>query len=216
MKNLAHYATYAVAALSWLASLSPALVTAIAGPKAGLIAVPVVATAGALLAALHQAGVIPGNSTSPPAAAGSNVAKLVPLLILVSVGLITAGSLTACKTPPTSTQVANAQPYIVAAADIAVATAEQHGVSGAQINAIAKVALAADSGTAATLATVVQVVNQQLAKLNLPPADLAAAQILEAALEAAVQAKIGANASVAAYQAAAGDVLQAVIAATGG
>jgi hypothetical protein len=60
-----------------------------------------------------------------------------------------------------------------------------------------KTALAADAGTAASLATVSSVVNAQLAKLNLPPADLVAAQLLEEALSVAIHAQIGANPNVA-------------------
>ena len=216
MKNLAHYGSYAVAALSWLAALNPGLVAAVAGPHAGAIAIPVIATAGGVLALLHQTGVIPGATPSATPPSAGTAAKMIPVLLMVGAALLTAGSLSACKTPPTAAQVANAQPYITAAVDIAVATAESKGVSAAQINSIAKVALAADAGTAATLSTVASVVNAQLAKLNLPAGDLAAAQILEVALEAAIQAKVGSNADVAAYQAAVATVLQSVIAATGG
>lgn len=110
----------------------------------------------------------------------------------------------------------SAQPVIVAAVDVAVATAEQKGVSAVQINDIAKQALVANQSTSATLATVAAVVNQQLAKLNLPADDLAAAQILEIALAAEIQARIGTNADLAAAHAAVADVLNAVIEASGG
>ncbi len=103
---------------------------------------------------------------------------------------------------------------IVAAVDVAVATAEQKGVSAAQINSIARAALAADSGTTATLATLAAVLNNQIAKLNLPAGDLAAAEVLEVALAAAITAKIGTNASVAAAQTQIAVVLQDVIAVT--
>jgi hypothetical protein len=102
----------------------------------------------------------------------------------------------------------------VAAVDVAVATAEQKGVSAAQINSIARAALAADSGTTATLATLAAVLNNQIAKLNLPAGDLAAAEVLEVALAAAITAKIGTNASVAAAQTQIAVVLQDVIAVT--
>lgn len=110
----------------------------------------------------------------------------------------------------------SSQPYIIAAVDVAVATAEQKGVSSTDINRIAKLALAADSGTAATLATVSSLVNAEIAKLKLPAGDLAAAQVLEIALTAAIQAKIGDNADVAQAQAAVATILTAVIAASGG
>lgn len=120
---------------------------------------------------------------------------------------------TACTTlgtPP------DAAPYIQAAVDIAVATAETKGVSSVQINRVAKLALAADAGTGATLAAIAQVVNTEIASLNLPPADLAGVQLLEAALTAAIQAKIGSNPDLAKAQAAVAEVLRDVIAATGG
>lgn len=128
---------------------------------------------------------------------------LFPLILLALVG---------CKTlsAPTS------QPYITAAVDVAVATAEAKGIPAAQINAIAKQALAADQGTSATLAAVAGVVNAQLAKLNLPAGDLAAAQILEDALSIAIQAQIGNNPDIANAQAIIASVLSIAIAATGG
>jgi outer membrane PBP1 activator LpoA protein len=108
------------------------------------------------------------------------------------------------------------QVYVQAAVDIAVATAETKGVKSTDINRVAKLALAADAGTSATLSTVAAVINAQIGKLNLPPGDLAGVQILEVALSAAIQAKIGDNPTVATTQAAIADVLNAVIAASGG
>ena len=99
---------------------------------------------------------------------------------------------------------------------MAVATAEQKGITAAQINAIAHQALVADSGASATLAAVAGVVNSELAALKLPAGDLAAAQILEAALSVAIAEQIGSNATLANAQAATADVINAVIAATGG
>ena len=109
-----------------------------------------------------------------------------------------------------------AGPYIQAAVDIAVATAESKGVSNADINRIAKIALAADAGTNATLSSIAGVVNVQIAKLNLPPVEIAGIQILEAALSAAIQAKIGSNPDIAQAQVAIAEVLKDVIAASGG
>ena len=97
-----------------------------------------------------------------------------------------------------------------------MATAEAKGISAAQINSIAKQALAADSGATATLAELAALVNAQLAKLTLPAADIQAAAIVEGALGAAIDAQVGQNPTAAATQAAAADVLQAIVAATGG
>jgi len=105
---------------------------------------------------------------------------------------------------------------VSAAVDIAVATAESKGVSASEINKIAKAALVADSSTAATVATIMAAVNAAVAKAHLPAGDQTAILIVEAALDAAIQAKISGSASVAAAQVAIADVLSPVIAATGG
>lgn len=103
-----------------------------------------------------------------------------------------------------------------ASALVAVATAEQKGVPAAQINKVAKAALAADSGVSGTLAAVSILVDQAIATSGLPAADLAAAKILEVAIGAAITSKVGNSASLAQAQAAVADVLKAVIAASGG
>jgi hypothetical protein len=104
----------------------------------------------------------------------------------------------------------------MAAAKVAVATAEAKGVAAAQILNVAQQALAADQGTGATLATVANVINAELVKLKLPQGDIDAATILEASFEIAIQAQIGNNATVAQSQAAVADILNAIIAAAGG
>jgi hypothetical protein len=110
----------------------------------------------------------------------------------------------------------SSQIYVTAAADIAVATAEAKGVKGTDINRIAKLALASDAGTSATLSAISTLVNAQVAKLNLPAGDMAGIAILETALAAAIQGQIANNSNVGAAQAAIADVLNAVIAASGG
>jgi uncharacterized protein YceK len=178
------------------------------GPAAAPYVAPSIIAAGTLLTLLHDTGVIP----SKPAPIITSVAKMVPLMMAI---MLAGSVLSGCSTLSKLTGP-SAQPYVTAAVDIAVATAESKGVPAAQINAIAKQALAADQGTAASLVAVAAVVNAQLAKLNLPPGDLAAAQILEAALGAQIQVQIDKNPGVATAQAAIAQVLQSVIAATGG
>lgn len=97
---------------------------------------------------------------------------------------------------------------------IAVSTAEAKGVSAAQINTIAKAAFAADTDVPTTLSAVGALLDSQIAKLKLPAGDQAAADILVAALEAAIAVKVGTNTSIANAQAAVGVVLTDVIAAT--
>lgn len=108
------------------------------------------------------------------------------------------------------------QPVIDAVVLVAVATAEQKGVPAAQINKVAKAALAADTGVSGTLAAVSTLVDQAISNSGLPAADLAAAKILEVALAAAITAKVGDNANLAAAQADVAVVLNSVIAASGG
>jgi hypothetical protein len=115
-----------------------------------------------------------------------------------------------------------AAPFVQVAVDAAVAGAVGTNpaiakVKAARIKAIAQQALAADSGTTATLAAVEGVVNAQLVKLNLPPADLAAAQLLTATLTAVIQQQLSspsAGAVTAQTQVAIAQVLQDVILAT--
>ena len=202
-----HIVGYVTGILTFVAGFNPALAAAVVGPAGAPYVVPVIGGAGTALVFLHDVGVIP-----TPTSSITNVAKVLPLILAV---LVVVGSLSACATLGKLTTPA-AQPYVTAAVDIAVAAAESKGVTATQINAICKTALAADSGTAATLATVAVVVNAQLAKLNLPAGDLVAAQILEDALSVAIQAQVGADPNVATAQAAIADVLSAAIAATGG
>lgn len=181
--------------------------------KGTLIAV----SAGVLLTAIHNIQTL-ANSASPslpPPSPGTTAKSLAPLALVLLGAMIAMPGLSGCSVLSKLGMPA-AQPYVTAAVDVAVATAEAKGIPAGQINSVCKVALAADSGTAATLATVAAAVNAELAKLNLPPGDLAAAQILEDALSVAIQAQVGANPNVATAQAAIADVLHAAIAATGG
>jgi hypothetical protein len=82
-------------------------------------------------------------------------------------------------------------PWLQIAVDVAVAQVVQNNKAKAiQVKAIAQQVLAADSGTNVALAEIETLVNAKIAALKLPPADLAAAQLLAATLEAVVQAKL--------------------------
>lgn len=194
-----------LAGVAWLANQSPGSFLFL-GPKAAGYASAAIGLAGAVVVFAHQTGWIP----SKPSDKVTTIANaLIPLVLILPL-------LHGCAT---LTKIENAigspaaQPYLIAAADVAVATAEAKGVSAAQITGIAQKALAADSGTAASLATIAAVANAQIAKLGLPAGDVAAAQILEAALTVAIQAQIGNNASIAQAQSAIAVVLNAIIAA---
>lgn len=209
-KYASHLAGYVVAGATIVSGLNPkllppqyAFVTALAGLvvhaashgyTAGQTTSAVSAAVSAATAALNKA--------APVAAAA--------LVLCMGFGLSGCATVEGFFASPAST------PVIESVVLIAVGTAESKGIAAAEINKVCKVALAADSGTGATLATVAAAVNAELATLNLPAADLAAANILEAALSAAIQAKIGSNADVATAQANVATILAAVIAATGG
>jgi hypothetical protein len=210
-----HVIGYITGALTFLSGLNPALVAALVGPAAAPYAVPIIAGAGAALVFLHDIGVI-GSKVAP---AVTSVAKMLPVLLAVSLAVTVSVSLSACATLATVDSTVSSpadQPFIQAGALAAVTTAEAKGISAAQINSIAKQALTADSGATATLAALAALVNGQLSKLNMPPAEGQAAAIVEDALEAAISAQVGSNTTLAATQAAAADVLQAIISATGG
>lgn len=198
----AHALAYAMSALVVVAGL-PAPLQSVLGPHAGEI----VGGAGIILTAIHNA-----QALKAPTA----VAKAMFMLAVLPLLLVASGALTACST----VQGFFASPYapvvVTVGVDVAVATAEQHGVKASDINRIAKIALAANSSTSATLGVVAGVVNAEIGTLNLPPLDLAAAQALEAVVQGAVQAKLDGNPDLAASQADVAQVLQAVITATGG
>jgi hypothetical protein len=109
-------------------------------------------------------------------------------------------------------------PFIQVAVDVAVATAVQKGVPPAKIKSIAQAVLALDSGsTVVNLAAVQALLDAKLATMNLPPADLAAAQVLTAALDAIIQTKLSAPSAgtvTAATEVAVAQVLNDVISAT--
>lgn len=213
-----HVASYIVAALTTLATLAPPVQAAIAAliPGVGAYVPAAVALAGALVTAYHQFTTLSPPATpaavDPPASKQAGVARVSVLLSLVAVAVLVAGCASFGKFVSTPTGGA----VVLASVDVAVATAEQKGIPAAKINAIAKTALAADSGSSATLFALTALVDAQVAKLNLPAGDKAAADILLAALSGAVQAKLAGNATLASTQAAVADVLNAVIAATGG
>jgi hypothetical protein len=178
-----------------------------------------ISIAGIAIGAAHhgyQAGALTNAAQAAVAAAtqalASTPAKLVvaALMLCPFLGLHGCAQVAAFEQSPTGATV------IQASVDVAVATAEAKGISAAQINSIARQALAADQSGAATLAAVTAVVNADVTALKLPAVDQAAADILLAALSAAVQAKVGSNATLAQAQASAAFVINYVIIATGG
>lgn len=135
--------------------------------------------------------------------------KALAAVVVIS-ALVGCASITSFFSSPSGVAVVDASVLV------AVATAEQKGVPAAQINKVAKAALAADTGVAGSLAAISGLVDDAISKSGLPVADLAAAKILEVAIAAAITAKVGDNANLAAAQADVAVVLNAVIAASGG
>lgn len=110
-----------------------------------------------------------------------------------------------------------AAPFVQAAVDAAVATAVTKGVSAAKIKTIASEILAADTGTQVALSAIESIINQKLVALNLPPADLAAAEILTATLTGIIQLQLtgtAATAITAQTQIAVADIMNDLIVAT--
>lgn len=144
---------------------------------------------------------------------GAPVAKLLVVGMLMGAsitGLSGCASVQSFLSSPTGATI------VSAGVQVAVTTAEQRGVSAAQINRVAKSVLAADSGTAATVVSVTSLVNGQLVKLGVPSGDVAGFQILTTAFDAYVVAKYGANVTVQQIQADVAMFLGTVIADTGG
>lgn len=204
--SFAHIVGIISGGLAAIAGLNPALVAAIYPPAVPYAAAGI-AAAGALVNLIHA--VSGGTKTATVSVA----AKMLPLAF---VAMFVGSSLSGCASIESFLSSPDGKVAAVAAVDVAVATAEAKGVTAAQINSVAKQALAADTGVSGTLAAVSTLVNVQIAKLNLPAGDLAAVNILEVALQAEIQSRIGANQDLATAQAAVADVLNAVIAATGG
>lgn len=201
--SFAHFVSIVSGGLATLAALNPGIVAAVVPAPFLPYAVAAIAGAGVLVNVIH--GVTPK--------AAETVAKVFPLML---VGMIMVSSLPGCASVGSFFSTPNGQAVVAISVDVAVATAEAKGVPVEQINKVAKAALAADTGVSGTLAAVSALVDAAIANSNLPAGDLAAAKILEVALGAAIQAKIGNNPDVAAAQATIADVLRAVIAASGG
>ena len=124
-----------------------------------------------------------------------------------------------------------AQPFVFAAVDVAVAQAvskiaKDHGgdtpanekAVALKINGIAKQILAADNSVTTTVAALELDLNAKIVSLHLPPAELEAALILAASIEAALKSYVETTPKgqvVATTQVAIADIANAVITATG-
>jgi hypothetical protein len=207
-KYASHLAGYVVAGATIVSGLNPGLLP----PRYAFLT----ALAGLVVTGASH-GFTAGQVSAAVNAAATAVAKAPVAAVLAFLMVLgTSAGLTGCATVQGFFASSEAPVVITVSVDVAVAAAEQHGVKASDINAIAKIALTANQSTTATVGTVSAVVNAQVAKLNLPPLDIAAAQALEAVVSATIQAKLAGNPDVATAQADVAQVLQAVIVATGG
>lgn len=123
-------------------------------------------------------------------------------------------AMSGCSSLQTFFSSPTGETILATAIPVAVEVAEGQGVPAATIKTICASALAADAGTAVTLATLTAEMNSTLTKLN--TADMAALAIVEVALNSAINAKLAGNTSVANVQAAAAQVFSACVSAAGG
>jgi hypothetical protein len=211
-----HIVAYLVGGLVSIAALNPDTVTALLGSKLGGYAAAGIALAGALVAFVHDIWPSAAPTLPAPVSKQSGFVTMRGLVLLASAAISIACLTAACSTIESFLGSPSGTVIVTAAADVAVAEAEAKGVKAAQINSIAKAALAADASPTATVSTVASLVSSEITALKLTPLDQAAANILVAALAAEIQAKVGNSTSLAAAQTAVADVLKEVIAASGG
>lgn len=200
---LAHYMALLAGGAAVVAGYDPGLLSTIL-PFLGPHAAAIVGGAAGLVAVLHAFGVDPATKTT-----ATTVAKL--LLIALVLPL-----LHACTTLQAWISSPTGQVVVTAGVQVAVTTAEQKGLRAAQINSVAKSVLQADQGATATLAVLTNIINKQLAKLNLPAADIDAFTGLELAFDTYLVTKYGNNATVQNLQADVAGFCNQVIADTGG
>lgn len=207
---LGHLAGYVVAAATIVSGLDPKLVP----PQYAFIT----ALAGTVVAAAHHgysAGVNGATITAVANAATKAITTAVPAL-LVALVLGAGTTLIGCASVQSFLSSPTGQTIVPAGVEVAIATAEQKGVTAAQINSVSKAVLAADTSAATTVVGLTAAVNAQVAKLNLPAGDVAAFQILETAFDAYLVSKYGNNPTVAQVQADVALFVNTAIAMTGG
>lgn len=204
LKNYgAHAVAYLVSVLALVSTL-PAPVVALLGPNASLI----VGGAGILLTAVHQIQVASKSGSTVTTAA-----KVLPLLFVLGAAMSVLGGCTALTTD-LNTPIGQAT--LQAIAQAAVTTAEQKGVSAAEIQKIAQAGLAADASASTTLTSVEGALNAEFQAFGLPAGDVAALQIIEAALDAAAATQLSGNATYQNVQVTLSAILNAVLVAAGG
>lgn len=224
---LSHLAAYIISGATIVSTLAPgtfppkyAFLTAIATAMAAAFSHGKAVTAnGATLAATmanaftDAVNSLPTPAPAPaPAAVVATVAKVAVLLLALPVLFALHG----CATVQSWISSPTGQTVTAAGVQVAVTTAEQKGVSAAQINGVAKAVLANDQGLATSVVGLTTVVNAQLVKLNIPAGDVTAFQGIEIAFDAYLVAKYGNDSTVTNLQSDVATFCNLVIAATGG
>jgi hypothetical protein len=215
---LAHMAGYIISGATIVSTLAPgtfppkyAFVTAVATAIATAFShgKVVQSNAGAIVTAVANAVT---ESVNTAASTAPNVAKVALLLIALPVMF----SLHGCATIQSWLGSPTGEAVVIAGVQVAVTTAEQKGISAAQINSIARTVFVDTQGVAISLSALTAAANAELIKLKLPPNDVAAFQVLEVAFDAYLVSKYGSNETVQNVQADLALFLNQVIADTGG
>lgn len=220
---LSHLAAYVISGVTIVSTLAPnalppkyAFLTAIATAMAAAFSHGKAVTAnGASITTAVANAFTDAVNAAPAPVQGSTiapVAKIAAMLLFVPLLL----TLHACASVQSFLGSPTGQAVVTAGVGVAVTTAEQKGVTAAQLNTVAKTVLAADAGTTATVTALTSAVNAAAIKAGVPSGDLAAFQGLTIAFDAYVVTKYGSNATVQNVQADVAAFASAVIAATGG
>lgn len=196
---LSHLAGYTISAATIVSTLAPgtfppkyAFITAVATAIATAFShgKAVQTNAGSIVAAIADA-------TTAAVTNAATVAKVAVVLLALPVlfALHGCASLQSFLGSPTGEAVT------IAGVKVAVTTAEQKGISAAQINSVAKAIIADVQDSTVTLATLSAGLNAELIKLKVPQGDVEAFQGLELAFDAYVAVKYGNSPNVANLQA---------------
>ncbi len=209
---LSHLAGYIIAGVTVVSTLAPgtippkyAFITAIA---TGLVTAfshgkAVQANAGSIAAAMANAfndavaaAAVPVPQPAPAPSPATVVAAGIKVAVAMLVLAATLPYLHGCASTQAWLGTPTGEAVTIAGVQVAVTTAEQKGVSAAQINSVAKSIIADVQMSTVTLATMTATLNAELIKLKVPAGDVAAFQGLELAFDAYLVGKYGNNPTV--------------------
>lgn len=181
---------------------------------AGIVSNPISAAILATLTFIHTTFLPEPSSTPAILPQTTGTVKLHWLTVITA--LVLASQMVGCASTQAALSSPAGQAAVVAGVQVAVTTAEQHGVTAAQINSVAKQILADTSGVSTSLASLSALLNAELMKLKVPAGDVQAFQGLEIAFDAYIAAKYGASPTIAQVQQDLATWLNLAIADTGG